>query len=144
QHPEQAVLDARLPDRVRGRAARADPRLQALAAAGRHGDPRVHPASHDPALATEDHVERMREVYAAKRDLFLEFFAGKGIRVAGSAATFYLWCQTPEGETSAGFGARLLEQGVVVAPGSFLGDAGEGYFRLALVPTLEECRLAVD
>jgi acetylornithine aminotransferase len=96
------------------------------------------------ALATEDHVERMREVYAAKRDLFLEFFAGKGIRVAGAAATFYLWCEVPDGETSAAFAARLLERGVVVAPGSFFGDAGEGYFRVALVPTLEECRHAVE
>ena len=96
------------------------------------------------ALATEDHVERMREVYAAKRDLFLEFFEGKGIRVAGSKATFYLWCQVPEGETSAGFGARLLDRGVVVAPGSYFGEAGEGYFRIALVPTLDECRRAVE
>jgi acetylornithine aminotransferase len=95
------------------------------------------------ALATEDHVERMREVYAAKRDLFLEFFDGKGVRVAGSEATFYLWCQVPGDETSAGFAARLLDRGVVVAPGSFFGDAGEGYFRLALVPTLDECQHAV-
>ena len=50
----------------------------------------------------------------------------------------------PEGETSAGFAARLLDGGIVVAPGSFFGDAGEGYFRLALVPTLEECRRAVE
>jgi aspartate/methionine/tyrosine aminotransferase len=96
------------------------------------------------ALATEDHVERMRGVYAAKRDLFLEFFDGKGVRVAGSEATFYLWCQVPGDETSAGCAARLLDRGVVVAPGSFFGDAGEGYFRLALVPTLDECQHAVE
>ena len=96
------------------------------------------------ALAAEDHVGRMREVYAAKRDLFLEFFEGRGIRVAGSEATFYLWCQVPDGDTSAGFAARLLDRGVVVAPGSFFGDAGEGYFRVALVPTLDECQRAVE
>jgi len=96
------------------------------------------------ALETEDHVERMREVYAAKRDLFLEFFEGRSIRVAGSEATFYLWCQVPDGETSEGFAARLMERGVVVAPGSFFGEAGEGYFRLALVPTLDECQRAVE
>jgi acetylornithine aminotransferase len=96
------------------------------------------------ALASEDHVERMRGVYAAKRDLFLEFFQGQGIRVAGSQATFYLWCQVPDGESSAEFAARLLAEGVVVAPGSFFGDAGEGYFRVALVPTLDQCRRAVE
>ena len=40
--------------------------------------------------------------------------------------------------------AALLEQGVVVAPGSFFGAAGEGYLRLALVPTLEECERAAE
>lgn len=96
------------------------------------------------ALESEDHVERMRAVYAAKRELFLELFAGKGVRVAGSEASFYLWCEVPDGEASAVFAARLLERGVVVAPGSFFGDAGEGYFRLALVPTVEECGRAVE
>ena len=32
--------------------------------------------------------------------------------------------------------------GVVVAPGSYLGDSGEGYIRIALVPTLAECERA--
>lgn len=96
------------------------------------------------ALAGEEHVARMRDVYAAKRDLFLEFFQHKSIRVAGSEATFYLWCQVPDGETSEQFAARLLERGVVVAPGSFFGDCGEGYFRVALVPTLAECEQAVE
>ena len=96
------------------------------------------------ALASEKHVERMRAVYAAKRDLFLEFFDLKRIRIAGSEATFYLWCEVPAGESSESFAARLLEAGVVVAPGTFFGGAGEGYFRVALVPTLEDCRRAVE
>jgi succinyldiaminopimelate transaminase len=96
------------------------------------------------ALAGEEHVERMRSVYAGKRDLFLEFFSHKRVRVAGSEATFYLWCEVPGEESSEAFTARLLERGVVVAPGSFFGDSGEGYFRLALVPTLEECQRAVE
>jgi aspartate/methionine/tyrosine aminotransferase len=50
----------------------------------------------------------------------------------------------PEGESSEGFATRLLKRGVVVAPGSFFGASGEGYFRLALVPTLEDCQRAVE
>jgi acetylornithine aminotransferase len=96
------------------------------------------------ALESEGHVERMRSLYAAKRELFLEFFAHKGVRVAGSAATFYLWCEVPGGEASQDFATRLLEKGVVVAPGAFFGAAGEGYFRIALVPTLHECQRAVE
>jgi succinyldiaminopimelate transaminase len=96
------------------------------------------------ALSSEEHVERMRGIYAAKRELLLEFFAHKGVRVAGSQATFYLWCEVPGGEQSEAFAARLLDKGVVVAPGSFFGDSGEGYFRLALVPPLVECQRAVE
>ncbi len=54
----------------------------------------------------------------------------------------YLWFAVPEGEGSEAFATRLLERGVVVSPGSYFGPAGEGYARLALVPTLEECRRA--
>jgi acetylornithine aminotransferase len=95
------------------------------------------------AWGREDHVDAMRRVYAEKREVFVDFFRRKGIRIAGSQATFYLWGEVPAGETSESFAARLLDVGVVVAPGSFFGDAGEGYFRLALVPTTEDCRRAV-
>ena len=50
--------------------------------------------------------------------------------------------KVPSGETSASYAARLLEEGIVVAPGTAFG-AGEGYVRVALVPTLAECEEAV-
>ncbi len=96
------------------------------------------------AWGDETHVERTRALYARKRALFLDLFSRKGIRVAGSEATMYLWLEVPAGETSEGFAERLLEHGVLVAPGSYLGAAGEGYFRLALVPSEEECARAVE
>ena len=96
------------------------------------------------AWSDETHVERARETYARKRDLFLDLFARVGLRDAGGRATMYLWVATPAGETAEGFATRLLEQGVLVAPGSFLGRSGEGYVRFALVPTEEECRRAVE
>ena len=96
------------------------------------------------AWGDEEHVERTRALYARKRALFLELFERKGLRVAGSEATMYLWLAVPAGETSEGFAERLLEHGVLVTPGSYLGEAGEGYFRLALVPSEEECARAVE
>ena len=39
---------------------------------------------------------------------------------------------------------RLLERGVLVAPGTYLGASGEGYVRYALVPTEKECVRAVS
>ena len=41
-------------------------------------------------------------------------------------------------------GKRLLDAGVVVSPGRIFGPGGEGYLRLALVPTLEETEQAVE
>jgi succinyldiaminopimelate transaminase len=90
----------------------------------------------------EAHVERTRDRYRRRRDIFLEAFARKDLRVAGSTATMYLWVEVPDGETSEGFAGRLLERGVVVAPGSYLGESGEGYVRLALVPDDDACRRA--
>ncbi len=94
------------------------------------------------AWRDETHVERTRERYRAKREIMTAALEQAGLRVAGSEATFFLWIAVPEGETSEGFAKRLLESGIVVAPGSYLGEHGEGYVRMALVPTLEECEQA--
>jgi succinyldiaminopimelate transaminase len=91
-----------------------------------------------------EHVERMRERYRRKREALLPTLARKGIRVAGGTATMFLWLEVPGGETSENFAARLLEHGLIVSPGTFFGPAGEGYWRLALVPTEEECRRAAE
>jgi acetylornithine aminotransferase len=96
------------------------------------------------AWGDEVHVARARERYGRKRQLLLDVFGRKGIRVAGSEATMYLWLEVPDGETSEAFAERLLAHGVLVAPGSYLGAAGEGYFRVALVPSEEECARAVE
>jgi acetylornithine aminotransferase len=94
------------------------------------------------AWSDETHVERTREAYGRKRDVLLAVLARKGWRVAASTATMYLWVEVPGDETSEACAERLLRHGVVVAPGSYLGDSGEGYVRIALVPTLEECERA--
>jgi acetylornithine aminotransferase len=96
------------------------------------------------AWGDEEHVERARASYARKRALFLDLFAQIGLRDAGGPATMYLWVATPTDETAEAFATRLLEHGVIVAPGSFLGASGEGYVRFALVPTEDECRRAVE
>jgi N-succinyldiaminopimelate aminotransferase len=96
------------------------------------------------AWEDEAHVERTRAVYGRKRDLLLPVLERKGIPVAGSEATMYLWLETPSGETSERLAERLLEAGLVVSPGSFFGPSGDGYWRLALVPTEQECARAAE
>jgi acetylornithine aminotransferase len=90
----------------------------------------------------EAHVERARARYAAKREVLVGALARAGIELVGSAATMYLWARVPAGESSERFATRLLEHGVLVSPGSYFGPSGEGYFRMALVPGLDDCRRA--
>ena len=92
----------------------------------------------------EEHVERTREIYARKREVLMPALARSGIRVAGSEATMYLWLEAPAGETSEALAERLLEHGLIVSPGTFFGPSGDGYWRLALVPTQAECERAAE
>jgi succinyldiaminopimelate transaminase len=96
------------------------------------------------AWSDEEHVERTREVYRRKREVLLRALENKGIRVAGSQATIYLWLEVPAGESSEELAERLLEHRLIVSPGTFFGPSGEGYWRLALVPTEAECERAAE
>ena len=51
-------------------------------------------------------------------------------------ASIYLWITVPEafGGDDEAYALRLLEEGIVVAPGRSFGPGGEGYVRVALVP----------
>jgi acetylornithine aminotransferase len=92
------------------------------------------------AWGDEAHVEAVRATYRAKRDVLVPALEAMGLRHAGGDATFFLWLDAGPGADA--LAAELLEAGIVLTPGSFFGPAGEGYLRLSLVPTLEECRRA--
>ena len=94
------------------------------------------------AWSDEEHVARTRETYRRRREVLLAALEDLGWRVAGSEATMYLWVEVPGGESSEAFAERLLDRGIVVAPGAYLGESGEGFVRIALVPTLEQCERA--
>jgi acetylornithine aminotransferase len=92
------------------------------------------------AWGDEAHVETVRDLYRAKRDVLMPALHACGLRHVGGDATFFLWLEgAPEG-----FQEQLLERGVILTPGDYFGPAGAGYLRLALVPTLEECRRAAE
>jgi succinyldiaminopimelate transaminase len=96
------------------------------------------------AWGDEEHVDRARASYDRKRQLLIGALARSGIRVTGGAATMYLWVAVPSGLSSDEFATNLLDHGLLVTPGSYLGPSGEGYVRFALVPTVDECALAVE
>lgn len=102
------------------------------------------------ALADEAHVAEMRREYRTKRDIVCGAFRKMGLPDCSPAATIYVWQRVPAGMSSGDFAKRLLDPSVaiVVTPGTWLSskeggeDPGEGYVRLALVPTIEECQEA--
>ena len=97
------------------------------------------------AWGDERHVEEQRGRYAERRALFLEVFAGKGLKVEASQAAFYLWVRVPEGfGDSFAFAERLMEAGLIVLPGGFMGARGSEYFRLAFVPQMSVCEEAAQ
>ena len=96
------------------------------------------------AWGDEVHVQEQRRRYADKRTRFLDMFRGQGIEVAGSVAGMYLWVPVPGGRPSLTWALELLDRGLVVAPGSFFGPEGEGYVRMAMVATLDDCARAVE
>jgi acetylornithine aminotransferase len=89
------------------------------------------------AWGDEDHVEGMRAIYRAKREVLLPALEAAGLRHVGGDATMFLWLEDPHDRA-----AELLELGVILAPGEFFGEHGRGFSRLALVPELEACRRA--
>jgi succinyldiaminopimelate transaminase len=91
------------------------------------------------------HVLERNRVFAEKRALFLDFFDRVGLPALRTNASIYLWVEVPKGYggDDEAYALRLLEEGIVVGPGSSFGPGGEGFFRVALVPELEECKEAI-
>jgi len=87
------------------------------------------------------HVAERCGIFAAKRQVMVELLEELGAPHLGGDSTFFLWFAAPGGDEVA-YAEALLELGIVVIPGSYFGAGGEGYCRVALVPTLEDCRAA--
>ena len=96
------------------------------------------------AWADDDHTEERRAVFREKKALFLELFDRLNMTVIGREASLYLWVAAPGGDDEA-YAKRLLDAGIVVSPGRIFGvdGAGVGYIRLAMVPTVDECKSAI-
>ncbi len=95
------------------------------------------------AWSDDAHVEERNRTFARKRGLFVDFFRRAGFRWTPTNASLYLWVEVPDGYDGDTYALRLLEEGIIVAPGSSFGPGGEGFFRVALVPNLRECEEAI-
>ncbi|MBX6363287.1 MAG: aminotransferase class I/II-fold pyridoxal phosphate-dependent enzyme [Gemmatimonadetes bacterium] len=83
------------------------------------------------------------QAFRERRDALTAALCSEGFDARAPRATMYLWVPVPAGTTSEAFARRaLVEQGVVVMPGSALGAGGEGFMRLALTQPPDRLREA--
>lgn len=82
------------------------------------------------ALNDDAHVEAQKDLYRARRDLLLPAVQKFGLTVENSEAGLYLWATA--GEDTWKTVQRFAELGILIGPGVFYGESGEGYVRLAL------------
>ena len=93
------------------------------------------------AWSDDAHAAERRAGFEAKAEVVRGFLAEQRMAVRGDA-TFYLWVAAPGGDDHH-YAEALLRHGVVVTPGRAFGEAGIGWIRLALVPTVDGCHAAV-
>jgi LL-diaminopimelate aminotransferase len=85
-------------------------------------------------------VRELCALYERRRDVLVAALRAMGLAVEPPKGAIYVWAHVPQGETSATFTERVLEEAaVVVSPGAAYGAAGEGFVRMSL--TLPDDRL---
>jgi LL-diaminopimelate aminotransferase len=93
------------------------------------------------AWSDDGHAADRRMLFTSKRRILERAFVELGMEIVASQAGLYLWVRVGD---DLGITDKLLSAGIVVSPGRFFGEGGEGFIRLALVPTLGECEEAAD
>jgi succinyldiaminopimelate transaminase len=92
------------------------------------------------ALGDDRHVREQRERYRARRATLLAALETAGFRIDESGAGLYLWAT--RGEDAWATVGALAELGILVAPGTFYGDAGARHVRIALTASDESVSAA--
>ncbi|RMF91720.1 MAG: aminotransferase class I/II-fold pyridoxal phosphate-dependent enzyme [Methanobacteriota archaeon] len=93
--------------------------------------------------SSQDCVRENVKIYQSRRDILVKGLRSMGFAVEPPKATFYVWMETPEGDSMA-FASRLLDAGVVVTPGVGFGRHGEGFVRFALTQPAERIAEALE
>jgi len=94
------------------------------------------------ALSDDAHVAEQKARYGLRRERLRAALEGAGYRIERSEAGLYLWTTRDEDcwETV----GALADRGILVAPGSFYGVAGERHVRIALTASDERIDAAVS
>ncbi|MHA1459038.1 MAG: aminotransferase class I/II-fold pyridoxal phosphate-dependent enzyme [Promethearchaeota archaeon] len=85
------------------------------------------------------------KIYEKRRDVLVNGLNDMGWDTDKPKATFYVWTHIPEGETnSMEFIKKLINEGVVLTPGTGFGTYGEGYVRFALTQPVDKINEALE
>lgn len=92
------------------------------------------------AWGDDVHVQERNAIFAQKRSLLDDFLKRNNFTVLDSTATFYVWIEAPQAYASGEDYCQALADvtGIVATPGDALGESSARYFRLALVPTVDQ------
>lgn len=92
------------------------------------------------ALDDDEHVAEQQARYAARRSRLRDALVGAGFRIDHSEASLYLWAS--RGEDCWATVRWLADRGILVAPGTFYGAAGDRHVRVAFTATDERVAAA--
>jgi aspartate/methionine/tyrosine aminotransferase len=93
-------------------------------------------------LAEDQHVQEQRGRYRARRELIFPALRAAGFRIDHSEGGLYAWASRDEECWSSV--SWFSERGILVAPGSFYGEAGQHHIRVALTATDAACEAAAS
>ncbi|BBE23434.1 aminotransferase [Arthrobacter sp. MN05-02] len=93
------------------------------------------------ALGDDAHVAEQKDLYRRRRTLLVPALESAGFTISGSVAGLYLWAS--DGEPTWDTIGRLAGLGILAGPGTFYGDAGSGFIRVALTGSDERIDAAV-
>jgi LL-diaminopimelate aminotransferase len=89
-----------------------------------------------------DFVPKNVATFKERRDAGLAAWRAAGFTGATPRATMYLWLELPADVDGAAFVETLLQDGVIVIPGSSFGAGGDGFFRVSLTVPPDRLREA--
>jgi succinyldiaminopimelate transaminase len=93
------------------------------------------------ALGDVRHVDAQRERYRERLVRARGILGELGVECGLPSGGFYLWAPAPGGDGWSWTSWLAEHGGVLVSPGSFYGEAGAGYVRLAMVAPVERLDL---
>jgi succinyldiaminopimelate transaminase len=94
------------------------------------------------ALSDDEHAERQRDRYAARRSILVAGLKAAGFRIDHSEAGLYLWATHADHDARSACEWLATASGILAGPGHFYGADGARHIRVALTATDERVAAA--